>query len=127
MIIDIARITVQIFGALIAVLSLWGMVVPQRLLALVGKVATNPSGIFVAVGVRLLLGAALLLAAETAGFPTTFMILGGVAIAAAVGLLIVGSGRMRKLVEWVTRWPESLVRAWLVFGLGFGAFLIIGA
>lgn len=127
MLIDAARIVVQAFGLMIGLLSLWGMVAPDKLIKLVSNVATNPNGLPAAVTVRVVMGAALLVAAEAARFPTTFMVLGWIVIAAAVGLLIMGSARMQKLVEWVGRWPQSLVRIWLVFGAIFGAFLVYGA
>jgi hypothetical protein len=127
MIIDIARVVVQIFGALIAVMCLWGLVAPKQLLGLVRRVADNSAGLGVAIAVRILLGAVLLTAAQVAKFPMTFTILGWVAIVAAIGLLIMGQSGMVKLVAWVARWPEAIIRTWLVFGLAFGAFLIYGA
>ena len=74
-----------------------------------------------------MLGAVLLTAAQVAKFPMTFTVIGWIAIFAAIGLLIMGQGRMRKFVDSVARWPEAMVRVWLAFGLAFGAFLVYGA
>ncbi|HUF74194.1 MAG TPA: hypothetical protein VMR74_15025 [Gammaproteobacteria bacterium] len=127
MIFTFARIVVQAFGVLIVVASLWGLVAPQSLVGLVRRVASNTAGLGFAVGIRILLGAALLTAAQVSRFPTAFTVLGWVAIVAAIGLLIMGRGRMAQLVNWVSRWSPTAIRAWLVLGLLFGAFLIFGA
>lgn len=127
MIIDISRVVVQAFGALIGLMCLWGLVAPAQLMGLVKRVASNSAGLGFAVGVRIVMGAVLLTAAQVAKFPMTFTVIGWIAIIAAIGLLIMGQGRMRKLVESVSRWPEVMVRVWLVLGLAFGAFLIYGA
>jgi len=127
LIIDISRIVVQAFGVLIGVMSLWGLVVPSQLMGLVKRVVSKPAGMGFAVGVRILMGAVLLTTAQVAKFPMTFTVIGWIAILAAIGLLIMGQGRMQKLVDSVARWPTAMVRVWLVFGLAFGAFLIYGA
>lgn len=127
MIFSFARVVVQAFGALIVVASLWGMVAPHALVGLVRRVAANDAGLGFAVGIRVVLGAALITAAQVSRFPMTFTVLGWIAIVAAIGLLIIGRGRMTRLVSWVARWSPTAIRAWLVFGLLFGAFLIFGA
>lgn len=127
MIFSFARVVVQAFGALIVVASVWGMIWPQGLVRLVRRVASNTAGLGFAVGIRIVLGAALLTAAQVSRFPTTFTVLGWLAIVAAIGLLIMGRGRMAELVNWISRWSPTAIRAWLVVGLLFGAFLIFGA
>jgi hypothetical protein len=127
MIVSFARIAVQVFGALILAMSLWGMVAPASLIAVVRRVTRHSAGLGFAVGVRIVLGAALLTAAQVSNFPAIFTALGWIAILAAIGLLILGQSRMSQLVGWVARWPQGTIRVALVFGLLFGAFLIYGA
>jgi hypothetical protein len=127
MIVSFARIAVQAFGALILVASLWGMVAPAGLIAVVRRVARHSAGLGFAVALRIVLGAALLTAAQVSDFPAIFTALGWIAILAAIGLLILGRSRMSQLVGWVARWPLGTIRVVLVFGLLFGAFLIYGA
>jgi len=124
---SLASIVVQVLGALILALSLWGMVAPASLIALVKRVSRHSAGLSLAVGVRIVLGAALLTAAQVSGFPAIFTALGWIAILAAIGLLILGQSQMRQVIGWVARWPSGAIRVALVFSLLFGVFLIYGA
>ena len=126
MITSLASIVVRVLGAVIIAASLFGMVAPVSLIAAVRRVTRNPAGLGFAVGVRIVLGASLLTAAQVSDFPAAFTVLGWIAILAAIGLLILGRSRMSRLVAWVARWPSGAIRAALVFGLLFGAFLIYG-
>ena len=122
----VSQVVLISVGALVCVLSAWGIFSPARLIAMVGGAMARPWGIYVAVIVRLLLGAALILAAPASRFPTAFEVLGWIAIAAAVALLLIGRAPMRGLVAWFSRLPGAAVRAWLVIGFAFGLFLIYG-
>jgi len=126
MLTGISQIVVVVLGIVICVLSVWGIVAPNRLVDLVKSVAIHESGIYVAVLVRVLMGAALLMTAATSKFPLAFQIIGLIAIIAAVALVFMGRGGMRKLVAWFDRFPAVLIRVWLIAGLGFGAFLVYG-
>lgn len=127
MIVNLASIAVRAFGAVIALLCLWGMLSPRGLIGLAKRVAQNSAGLGLAVGVRVILGAALLTAAQVSSFPRSFTVLGWVAILAAIGLLIMGRSGMSRVIGWATRLSPKMVRVWLVLGLLFGAFLIFGA
>ncbi len=127
MLIDIARVIVLFFGILIGALCIWGFVAPAKLVAMVKTVVDQPAGLVGAVGVRIVLGAALIIAAPASMFPTVFTVLGWIAIAAAIGLAIIGRKGMQRMVGWVTGWSPVLTRLWLVFGLLFAAFLIHAA
>jgi hypothetical protein len=83
-------------------------------------------GIHFAIVLRLVLGAALVIAAPESRFPLFFEILGGIAIVAAVALLLMGRERLRKFVAWFERMPPAMIRVWLLFGIAFGAFLVYG-
>lgn len=127
MIVSLARLAVQAFGILILLMCLWGLLAPRTLVGFVNRVARHSAGLGVAVGVRVVLGAALLTAAQVSGFPAVFTVLGWIAILSAIGLLIMGQSRMSQLVGSVARWSPTAIRIWLALGLLFGAFLIYGA
>jgi hypothetical protein len=127
MIVSLARIAVQAFGALIAIGCVWGMIAPRGLIGVVRKVASRRMGLGFAVAVRVLLGAALLTAAQVSSFPRAFTVLGWIAILAAIVLLIVGRTGMSRIVDWVSRWSPASIRAWLLLGLLFAALLVFGA
>ena len=117
---------VLLFGILVSLFCLWAIIKPQRVHALVRGVTDTTWGYLLAAGVRLLLGLALLLAAPGSKFPTTFVVLGWVTIAAAVGIVIMGRERMGRLIEWFSRLSEATVRAWLMLGVAFGLILAYG-
>jgi hypothetical protein len=56
--VTVAGVVVFVFGAAVGVLSIWGMIDPEKLIGLVRRVLDRESGIYVAVGSRLLLGVA---------------------------------------------------------------------
>jgi hypothetical protein len=81
-------------------------------------------GIHVAVVARLILGAALVIAAPGSRFPLIFEILGWFAIFAAVVIVLMGRERLRRFVALFERMSPLLIRIWLLFGAAFGAFLV---
>lgn len=127
MLIQSARFAVIVFGLLICGMCLWGFVKPVGLIGLVKTVARGPTGIYVAVGVRVVLGAALIAIAPFAMFPLLFRILGWVTLAAALGLLIVRRRGMLWVLGLFDGVSPTFIRMWLVFGLVFGALLVYGA
>ena len=84
-------------------------------------------GIYIAVIVRLVLGAALIIAAPASPFPIVFQVLGSIAIVAAVVLALLGRERIRKFTAWLSgRFSALIIRLWLLFGMAFGGFLVYG-
>lgn len=123
---EISQIVVLAFGVLVCVLSAWGIVVPGKMMKFVYGAAEKDWGIHLAVVLRLILGAALVIVAPESRFPLVFEILGWIAIIAAVGLVFMGRARLRNLVAWFQRMPQPLIRTWLLFGAAFGALLLYG-
>jgi hypothetical protein len=119
-------VIVAAVGALVCLGCIVGIVSPAALLGVVRSVMNKPGLVYLAIGVRLGLGVILILAAPASLFPLVFRIIGVVAIIAALGLLVMGRARITRLVEWFAGMPERSVRAWLVFGVAFGAFLVYG-
>lgn len=124
MIIASSKIVVLLLGSLVTGLSLWGFFVPKKLLNMVNGAVAQSWGFYLAVIVRLILGAALILVAPESRFPTVLTCLGWFAIVAAVVLVIMGAARLRKLVGWFETTSALAIRIWLVFGAAFGVFLI---
>ena len=123
----ISQTIVLIFGVTIFVAAGWGIFAPDRLMTLVTSTMDRHWGIYFAVVVRLVLGAALIGAASASLFPIVFQALGWIAIVAAVALLVAGRKRVRKFIGWwAERFSASAIRLWLLFGMAFGAFLVYG-
>ena len=121
-----SQIAVLALGVVMCAISLWAMVVPIKMMKLVSGVMDKDWGIYFAVIVRLLLGAALIIAGPGSRFPALFEIVGGIAIFAAVVIAIMGRERLRKFIGWFDRLSPAMIRTWLLFGIAFGAFLVYG-
>ena len=122
----VLQIGIMVFGAVIGLLCLWGIYSPKRLIDLVKSVMDRDSGIYAAVITRVVLGIVLIAVSPSSRFPTTFYVLGVIAIVAAIGLAIMGRARLRGFIGLFDRMPSLLMRLWLVIGIAFGAFLVHG-
>lgn len=123
---ELSQIVVLAFGVAVCLLSVWGIVVPDKMMSFVYGALEKDWGIHLAVFLRLVLGAALVIAAPDSRFPLVFEILGWIAIVAAVTLVFMGRTRLRKLVAWFEHMPMPLIRVWLLFAIAFGALLVYG-
>ena len=121
-----SQIAVLTLGVVMCAISLWAMVVPAKMMKLVSGVMDKDWGIYFAVIVRLLLGAALIIAGPGSRFPALFEIVGGIAIFAAVVIAIMGRERLRKFIGWFDRLSPAMIRTWLLFGIAFGALFVYG-
>lgn len=119
-----ASAIVAIFGFLILAACCWGVAAPTRLLRTVERMMSSGLGMPVAIGVRLILGVALIVAGPASRTPRLFFFIGGLSVFAAIALPFIGRQRVERLLQWLQRWPVYAVRFWLVFGAAFGAYLI---
>lgn len=117
---------VVLFGVLIVVSCVWALIRPQWLFDFAKPFLGQGWLMIAAVGIRIALGAALLLIAEQSAFPLAFRILGSVAIFVAVVLPFVGMARVKRLIDWMETLPEFAVRLWIVVGIALGALLLYG-
>ncbi len=124
MIESIAASIVLVFGLTIALLCVYGVFSPQRLMQNVVTIWSRRDGMVMAVLVRLLLGLNLLFAAAGSRYPTALMVLGAVTIFAAAVLLLLGRQRVDRLIDWAGSLSSLWLRLWLLLGLGFAVFLV---
>jgi hypothetical protein len=116
-------LAVTLFGVFIAVLGVVGFLSPPRLLALVARAATQ-LGLYLIAGVRLLLGATLLIIAPSSNAPTYLQILGVVAIFSGIITPFFGVRRFERMLDWWRKLPAWSIRLWSVFVFVFGLSLI---
>ena len=123
-----ARITVVVLGAALFVFAAWGFVNPRNLLRVVKATMDADWGIWLAVVIRLLLGAALIIVAPASAFPATFVVIGWIAITAAAAALLLGRSRLRAFTDWwIERFSGAGARLWVLIALLFAVFLVYGA
>ena len=123
----LANILVLLFGLLICGLSAWGVFTPRVIMRLVTELMDGPWGIGIAVVVRLVLGAALIIAADGSRYPLAFEIIGWLAIVAAIAIVIMGRSRLKSFVSRIAGFSDAMLRVWLVGGVVFGGFLVYAA
>lgn len=127
MAIFVSQIIVLVIGVTVIALAGWGVFVPEKLMTFVRSAMDKHWGIYIAVVVRLVLGAALIIVAPTSLFPIAFQALGVIAIVAAIALVLMGRERIRRLIAWWSeRFSAPMIRLWLLFGVAFGGFLVYG-
>lgn len=127
MTLTIARGIVLLAGVWLGVFVVLGMMSPARLLRFVEQMMAAAWGIVFAVGIRLALGVAMLIAAPAAPYPLAFTVVGWIAIAAAIVGAALGRRRLQRFAQWwIDRFTPAGTRAWLVIALAFAAFLIYG-
>jgi len=116
-------IIVLLFGALIVLLGLVGLVEPGRFRSMFGKMDSQVRFVF-AVVVRLVIGAFIWWVADDLRYPQLMRAFAIIAVVAAVGILVMGRTRLDRLVDWWLGKPDGVVRISAIFATAFGAFLI---
>ena len=116
-------IALAMFSVLIIAMSLYGLVWPARILVIARRFMIGP-GIWVAAGIRLLLAVLLWFGAPVSLTPVAFRVLAFIVLLAALGLPIMGTDRLLKLVDRLESWPTIVVRLQGIVGVGFGAFIL---
>ena len=126
MITTILQTIILLFGITICSVSVLSIYSPNRLVKVVTTVGKKNWGIFVAIIVRILLGAAVILVAPDTRFPVVFMAVGVLLILSAIIILFVGRDRISILMTWLERLSPLSLRLWLLLGVAFGGLLIYG-
>jgi len=123
---DILQIVLIVFAGAIGLLCVVGVGSPAALMGLVKRAWNGGSGIYGAVGGRLVLGALMIFLAPSSRFPDAFQILGGISVVAAVVIAFMGRSRVDAMIEGFASFSPMALRIWLLFGAAFAGFLIYG-
>ena len=111
------------FGVLIVALGVFGLVSPSKLLRLEEYSRKLPVR-YIASAIRLLMGAALFLAAPASRATGVLRTLGIFIFVTGVITLFFDSERFRKLVDWWSAHGPALARVWAALALVLGIFLV---
>jgi len=122
----VSQTIVLVLGITVFGLSAWGMYSPSSLVKMVTLAMNQNYGMYIAVIVRLILGATLIIVAPVSRFPMVFNVLGWIAIIAAVGLILIGRKNVGRIIASIERFSTIIIRLWLLFGMAFARFLIYG-
>ena len=116
-------LVVAAFGALFVVIGLVGLVQPDRFRSLFAGMDSQLRFIL-AIAIRVVMGALLWWLADDLRHPQVMRIIAAIAIFAAVGILIMGRGRLDKLVAWWLSRSDGLLRLSALFAGAFGAYFV---
>ena len=118
---------IVVFGIAVALLGMMGLVRPTGLIRFAETAWQSSTGFYLAVTVRLVLGAVLIVAAPDCRFPDVVRILGIVSLIAAAAAVILGHERLRSFVQWWVGRPAGFIRGWSGVAVAFGCFLVYAA
>jgi len=113
-----------LFGAAIIVAGIIILINPETVFGLMRRKSESLGLHILAVVVRIILGAALMLYAAESKYPTAISILGWISIVAASVLGIMGRANFRRLMSWALSLAPSLGRIGGLLAILFGGFLI---
>jgi hypothetical protein len=116
-------VVVSLVGAVVAVFGLIGMAQPQRLTGWVNS-AWLLDRLWLPVGIRLVLGAALIHTAPDCRLPQAVLVIGVISILSAISIPLAGSRRVRAFAGWWASQPPTFVRCWSLAAVVFGGFLV---
>jgi hypothetical protein len=115
---------VSVVGIVIAGFGILGVIRPETLMRLVSLSWQAPSGLYLAMAVRVIFGVALIGAASSSRFPNALLIIGVLSIITAAVALLLGFERLRAFVDWWLARPPGLIRTWAAIASAFGVFLV---
>ncbi len=124
---EIMTLVVALFGTTITVLGIFGLVRPGQLMRFVQTTWESSAGFYFAIGLRVVFGVVLLVAASESRFPQAFRILGIISLVAAGFAPFLGFARLQKFLQWWAARPPGLIRGWSLAAAAFGVFLVYGA
>lgn len=117
-------ITLAILSVVIVGFSVYGALLPHRLVDLVRGFASGWHFLWIAVAVRLLLAALLWFTSSVSHTPTLFRALAAFLFLAAVTLPIVGRPRLERFIESLSSWPPWAIRVPCLLGVALGGLLL---
>ena len=117
--------TAFMLGMLTALAGAVGVVAPS-ILAAMATALHGPLGLTLAAGVRLLLGAALFVAAPRSRAPLAFRVLGAATFAVGVLTPLIGVERFDSLLDWWAALDSLVARTWSACALAIGSLIAYG-
>ena len=120
------RYMVAVIAVLLMAISAFGVVAPERLVAIVMGWPPD-TRLYVAVGTRLVIGLIFVASASKCRFPAVIYGIGILALAAALLLVLLGEPRLDALIRWWSQQPALAIRAWCVLSGLVGALVLYAA
>ena len=110
-------------GLLIIAVGALGVVSPPRLLALVARLQSQ-RGLYAVAAIRVVFGAAFLMAAAGSRAPAFLQILGVISVIAGVATPFFGVQRFQAVLSWWSLRPAVVLRLWCLVVVLLGAAIV---
>jgi hypothetical protein len=117
------KFLILLFGVALALAGLFGVLLPTRFKHVLGEWRRR-SRFLIAVSLRFVIGAILVLVADELRFSDAMQVLGVIIIAAGFGTLMIGEERLNRFVDWWLGRSDLLIRASMALATVFGLFLV---
>lgn len=118
-----ARWLVVGFGVLVVCIGTWVVFDPARLIAY-GYRFVSPTGLWIAVGLRLLVGVLLWITAAASRTPVVLRVLAVLFVLSGFSLVVLGVERLQGIVDWGSGLDELTFRGVGLVTALLGAFLV---
>jgi len=115
-------IIVSFVGVFTAMIGLISAIQPGLFIGVFGQLKSS-SRFWAAIIARALFAVTFFVAAPACRFPIVIYIVGGILIAAAITVLIVGQQRLNSFIDWWLARP-GLIRVSALLGVAFGILLL---
>lgn len=115
---------ISVFGLFIAVIGLWGFILPKSFMDVMQQVVRSPKGLYLIFGFRLLLGSLLLIAAPLSLYSTLFYVVGVLALFGALVTVLLGSDSIERYMTWWAQRPAICLRVLMLLAWLLGVVLI---
>ena len=113
-----------LFGTAIIIAGIIIVINPETVFGLMRRNMESLGLHILAVVVRIILGAALIICAAESKYPSAILILGWISIVAAAVLGIIGRTNFKRLMSWALSVAPSFGRLGGLLAILFGGFLI---
>lgn len=117
-------LALAILSILIIALSMYGVLLPLRLVTLVRGFMQREAGLWIAVTIRLLLAGTLWFSAPASRTPGFFRVLSALMLLTAVTLPVVGYSRLNQFIAYIDSGPPWVIRLLCCLGVALGGTIL---
>lgn len=117
-------LALAILSAAMVVFSMYGVLLPHRLIRIARDSMAGGFGLWLAVAVRLLFAALLWFAAPVSHTPAVLKVLAALLLLTAIVLPIAGQPRLMRFIAFLASRPPWAIRGLCLPGVALGGFLL---
>ena len=117
-------ILISVFALFLLLAGIFLIIKPDLFISLLDKYSDTLPLYLAAIIIRLLVGSLLICFSGLSRFPLTMLVIGIIAILAAITFTVIGWQRFKRLMTWIMSVAKPYARAGGAFSFCFGLFLL---